>query len=81
MPYFSPQWDCGWQALYRAAIFGQNAPSFPSRIAQAEEAIRSRTAELSGTAGQWADSEREGMEDALYALNALKTAQRIPEAA
>ena len=81
MPYYSSQWDNRWQMLYRAAVFGQNLASSNSKIAEAEEAIRLRKDELAQRTGPWGDSEREAMEDALYALNALKTAQRVSPAA
>ena len=81
MPYYSPQWDRRWQALYRAAIFEQNSPSANSKIAQAEEAIANRQTELAQNTGPWVDTELEGMEDALYALNALKSARRASAAA
>lgn len=75
MPYHSPQWDSRWQALYRAAIFGQNLSSAERLIAEAEGAIAIREEELAQSSGAWADAEREGMDDALYALKALRTAQ------
>jgi len=77
MPYHSPQWDSRWKALYRAAIFGQNLSSAERLIAEAEAAaaIAIREKELAQRSGPWADAEREGMNDALYALKALRTAQ------
>ena len=81
MPYHSPQWDSRWQALYRAAIFGQNLSHSERLIAQAEAAIAVRRNELAQSSGPWADAEREGMEEALYALKALRTAQDVSSAA
>ena len=81
MQYHSPQWDSRWQALYRAAIFGQNLSSAERLIAEAEAAITIREKELAQISGAWADTEREGMDDALYALKALRTAQNVPSAA
>ena len=75
MPYHSPRWDNRWQALYRVAIFGQNLSSAERLIAEAESAIAIREKELAQSSGAWADAEREGMDDALYALKALRTAQ------
>ena len=75
VPYYTPQWDSRWQGLYRAAIFGQNLSSADRLIAQAEAAIAMRNNELAQRSDPWADPEREGMEDALYALKALRTAQ------
>ena len=81
MPYHSPQWDSRWQALDRAAIFEQNSSCAERLIAQAEAAIAIRRDELAQSSGPWADAEREGMEDALYALKALRTAQNVSSAA
>ena len=81
MPYHSPHWDSRWQALYRAAIFGQNLSSAERLIAQAEAAIAIRQNELAQRSGPWPDAEREGMEDALYPLKALRTAQNVCSAA
>ena len=81
MPYHSPRWDSRWQALYRAAIFEQNSSCAERLIAQAEAAIAIRRNELAQSSGPSADAEREGMEDALYALKALRTAQNVSSAA
>jgi len=54
MPYHSPQWDSRWQALYRAAIFGQNLSSAERLIAEAEAAIAIREKELAQSSGPWA---------------------------
>ena len=81
MPYHSPQSDSRWQALYRAAIFGQNLSYAERPIAQAEAAIAIREKELAQSQGPWADAEREGMDDAQYALKALRTAQNVSSAA
>lgn len=81
MQYHSPRWDSRWQALYRAAIFGQNLSRSERLIAQAEAAIAVRRNELAQSSGPWADAEREGMEDALYALKALRTAPNVSFAA
>jgi hypothetical protein len=81
MPYHSAQWDSRWQALYRAAIFGQNLSSAGRLIAQAEAAIAIRKDELARSSSPWADAEREVMEDALYALKAFKTSESVSSAA
>jgi hypothetical protein len=72
--------DCSpphqWQSLYRAAIL-ETDPSFVrERINRAERAIADRRHELAPAVGQYAEVEREAMEDALYTLSALKTAQQ-----
>lgn len=81
MPYYSPRWDSRWQALYRAALFGQNLSCAERLIAEAEAAITTLRNELAHSSGPWVDAEREGMEDALYALNALRGAQNGSSAA
>ena len=72
MPFHTPQWDGRWQALYRSAIFGQHSSSAESLIVQAEAAIALRKKEIAESSGQLAAAEREGLEDALYSLQALK---------
>lgn len=82
MPYYSPRWDNRWQVQYRAAMFGQNLVSAGQLIAQAESAIAFRENELAqGPPGPLVDAEREAMEDALYALKALRTAPHMSSAA
>lgn len=72
--------DCSpphqWQSLYRAAILETDPSFLPERINRAEQAIADRRHELAPTSGQYAEVEREAMEDALYMLTALKTAQQ-----
>ena len=82
MPYDSPRWDTRWQAQYRAAIFGQNLSSAQPLIARAEAAIAIRKKELAKKPrGPWVDAERKAMENALYTLKALRTAQHVDYAA
>jgi len=50
-------------------------------IAEAEAAIAIRNNELVQSSEPWADAEREGMEDVLYALKVLRTAQNFSYAA
>lgn len=70
-----------WQRLYRAAMLETNPSVIPERITEAEQAIADRRHELVQSNGQYAEVEREAMEDALYALGALKTAQQVSSVA
>lgn len=61
-----------WKDLYVAALLEGDKEKIPSLIDQAERAIVDRARELFRTAGDHIQEE-EGLEDALYALHALKT--------
>ena len=68
-----------WKTLYRIAILETDRSIIPQRVSEAEKAILARGRELfysQGTA-----EEKEALEDALYALRALRTACRHSEAA
>ena len=64
--------EINWKDLYVAALLEGDRDKIPSRIAQAERAIVDRARELFKTEGDHIQEE-EGLEDALYALHALKT--------
>jgi hypothetical protein len=66
----------GWQTLYRAAILETDWRFVGERISDAEEAIVARTRELCHQTGPEAEVERDALDDALYALRALRTAAR-----
>jgi len=68
-----------WKATYTAAILETDRTVIPRRVAEAEAAIVARARELFYTAAT-AD-EQDALEDALYALRALKTALQHAEAA
>lgn len=68
-----------WKALYRAAILETNRSITPQRVAEAEKAVLARARELFYSHG--ALEEREALDDALYALRALKNASQCAEAA
>lgn len=75
-----------WKTLYRAAILETNKKVLPQRVSEAEEAVRARGRELfygSGTReeGDGTSEEEEALDDALYALRALRTAWQYTEAA
>ena len=64
-----------WQKLYRAAILETDRSTLENKISAAELAIAKRRGELARETGQYAQVEREAMDDALYALRALRSAQ------
>jgi len=68
-----------WKSLYRAAVFETNSGIDPRLVAQAEKAVVARARELFYNHGSL--EEKEALEDALYALHALKTALQNTEAA
>jgi len=79
-----------WRALYRAALYETDRQSLPLRIADAERAIVLRGRELFFVVGQGEeaellDEEAKLLEDALYALRALRNCVQLrtrePEAA
>jgi hypothetical protein len=61
-----------WKDLYVAALLEGDKDKIPFLIDQAERAIVDRARELFHTKGDHIQEE-EGLEDALYALHALKT--------
>lgn len=68
-----------WKSLYRAAIFETNTGCNPQLVTQAEKAVVARARELFYNHGSL--EEKEALEDALYALRALKTAWQNTKAA
>lgn len=63
-----------WRTLYRAAIFEANRCEISKRLSDAEEAIVRRTRELFTETGATVETERDALDDAKYALEALKVA-------
>lgn len=61
-----------WKNLYVAALLEGNEDRIPSLIEQAERAIVDRARELFGVSGDNVQEE-EAMDDALYALRALRS--------
>lgn len=61
----------GWRDLYSLALFETDKRELPSRIAEAEQALRIRAKELFST-GSDSDEEVQAVDDALYALQALR---------
>lgn len=68
-----------WKTLYRAAILETNKGLLPQRVSEAEEAVKARGREI--FYGNGTPEEKEALEDALYALNAFRTAWQHSEAA
>lgn len=70
-----------WQMLYRAALFETDRNKVPERIAHAEMAILSRVKQLLSVNTDHIE-EDQVLEDALYALHALRNcALHDPKAA
>ena len=77
---FPPCPDHGdWKSLYRAAILETNKNAIPEKVSTAEVAVLARGRELFYDGGTF--EEKEALEDALYALRALRSACQHLEAA
>lgn len=63
-----------WQVFYRAAILENDWSRIGDKISQAQRAIADRKCELGQNIGQQALAEEEAMDDALYTLHALESA-------
>lgn len=61
----------GWHDLYRAALFETDCSKVPERITEAEKAILARIKELFMVATDHIE-EDQSLDDALYALRALR---------
>ena len=68
-----------WRALYRAAILETNKSIIPEKVFEAEAAALARARELFYGGGT--PEEEEALEDALYALRALRNSLEHAEAA
>jgi hypothetical protein len=68
-----------WKTLYRAAILETNRGVIPQKVSKAEQAVLARGRELFYSGGTY--DEQESLEDALYALRALRSAWEHTEAA
>ena len=68
-----------WKILYRAAILETDKSIVGQRVSEAEEALLTRRREI--FYGDNDPEESEELEDALYALQAYKTAWQYTEAA
>jgi hypothetical protein len=63
-----------WRAKYRSALLKINTPAIEKEISDAEDAIVVRTRELYQQTGPDVEVERDALDDAMYALHALKSA-------
>lgn len=63
----------GWRNLYVAALFESDPSVLPERIAKAEAALVRRARELFYAPGDHIEEE-EALDDAMYALQALRSA-------
>jgi len=68
-----------WRTLYRAAILESDKSVLPQRVSEAEEAVIQRSREIFYADGT--PEEKDGLEDALYALRAFRSAWQHIEAA
>jgi hypothetical protein len=68
-----------WKSLYKAAISETNRGLVQQRVSEAEEAVVARGREI--FYDHSAFEEEEALDDALYALRALKTAWQHTDAA
>jgi len=75
----TPGLNANWRTLYQTAILERNSSLILQRVSTAETAALTRQRELFYLGGS--EEERECLEDALYALRALRTAVRNAEAA
>ncbi len=75
----SPQLE-NWRDLYTAALFETDRYRIPERIADAEHAIVARARQLF-LAGNDTIEEDQALDDALYALRALRSCLQLQSAA
>jgi hypothetical protein len=71
-PVFNPAQPKDWKNLYVAALLEGDVERVPSLISEAERAIVERARELFASTGDHIQEE-EALDDALYALHALKS--------
>ena len=69
--HLDPTGLCKWRELYLAALFETDKQKLPVCIATAERAMSQRARELFA-APEGGDEERDGLQEALYALRALR---------
>lgn len=69
--FVDPTELCKWRELYLAALFETDKKKLPSSIATAELAMSQRARELFAVP-EGGDEERDGLQEALYALRALR---------
>jgi hypothetical protein len=79
-PFSAPAPGLAWHALYHAALFETDRSKVPQRIVDAERAILSRIKELFVTSADHIE-EDVILDDALYALRALRSCVQTEAAA
>jgi hypothetical protein len=68
-----------WEDLCEAALLERDSTKLPYRIVAAEDAIAKRLKELVEKSGDHND-EREALNDAAYAMRALRSTLKVPSA-
>jgi hypothetical protein len=68
----SPTNSQTWRELYKVALFETDKCEIPTRIAEAEKAIKQRARQLFATSTDNVE-EDQALDDALYALHALQS--------
>ena len=63
-----------WRSKYRSALLKMNTPASERELTDAEDAIVARTRELYQKTGSDVEVERDALDDAMYALRALRNA-------
>jgi hypothetical protein len=75
-----PRPEITWRNLYVAALFESDPAKLAERIVQAEQALVLRSRELFHLAGDHSEEEH-ALDDALYALRALRNTYQCPRPA
>ena len=63
-----------WRSKYRSALLKMNTPAIERELSDAEDAIVARARELYQKTGPDVEVERDALDDAMYALRALRNA-------
>lgn len=66
-----------WRVLYRSAVLETNNSQMAKRLSEAREAIAKHMRELFRETGADVDGQREAMNDAMYALEAIRVALEL----
>lgn len=80
VPGLKPRSQNGWSGLYQDALFETDKDKVPQRIAEAESAIRARVDELAAVSSDHIEEDLL-LDDALYALHALRNSASETQAA
>ncbi len=63
-----------WRAKYRTVLLKISTPAIEKELSDAEDTIVARTRELYQKTGPEVEVERDALDDAMYALHALRNA-------